>query len=158
MTTHEEALEQSSGWLGECRQMAAQCWGDESTKHLTMEPALAEAFAHRLALWMDTGAQHARNEQYWHDEYRRAEAELAALRAAQPEQATPPLPADMVMVPKEPTEDVLDAAIDGFGIGKQLARDPEGHPKARYLQIIFTAVYKAIVNRAMIAAYEKEQP
>lgn len=40
---------------------AAQCWCDATTEHLVMEPALAEAFARRLAAWMVTAAQYARN-------------------------------------------------------------------------------------------------
>ena len=62
-------------WLPEARQIAAQCWCDDDTQHLVMEPALCEAFARRLAAWMRTGAQHARNEEYWRD---RARAALAA--------------------------------------------------------------------------------
>lgn len=41
-------------------QVAAQCWCDVTTEHLVMEPALAEAFAQRLAAWIDTARQSAR--------------------------------------------------------------------------------------------------
>ena len=61
-------------WLPEARQIAAQCWCDDETKHLVMEPALAEAVARRVAAWMQTGAQHARNEEYWRDRALKAEA------------------------------------------------------------------------------------
>ena len=30
------------------REIAAQCWCDERTKHIVMEPALAEVFAEKL--------------------------------------------------------------------------------------------------------------
>jgi len=52
-------------WMDEARQIAAQCWCDEETKHVEMNPALAEAVAKRIAVWMDTGAQHCRNECYY---------------------------------------------------------------------------------------------
>lgn len=45
--------------------MAAQCWCDESTKYIAMESLLAEAVARRIAGWMDTAAQHLRNEMYY---------------------------------------------------------------------------------------------
>jgi len=35
--------------LDKAREIAAQCWCDDETKHIIMEPALAEAFAKRLA-------------------------------------------------------------------------------------------------------------
>lgn len=52
-------------WLPAAREAAAQCWCDETTKHLDMTPELAEAVAYRIAAWMETGAFHARNETYW---------------------------------------------------------------------------------------------
>ncbi len=61
-------------WLPEAREIAAQCWCDEETSHLVMEPALAEAVARRVAAWMQTGAQHARNEAYWRERALKAEA------------------------------------------------------------------------------------
>lgn len=45
--TSEQAYERL---LNEARQLAAQSWCDKETQHLTMEPALAEAFAKRLVL------------------------------------------------------------------------------------------------------------
>jgi hypothetical protein len=52
-------------WMSEARHAAAQCWCDEDTKHIEMDVVLAEAVARRIAAWMDTGAFHARNEEYW---------------------------------------------------------------------------------------------
>ena len=52
-------------FIDEARQTAAQCWCDDTTKHITMIPELAEAIAMRIANWMDTAAFHARNEEYW---------------------------------------------------------------------------------------------
>ena len=60
-------------WLPEARQIAAQCWCDEETKHTVMDPTLAEAVARRIAAWMETGAFHARNEAYWRERALKAE-------------------------------------------------------------------------------------
>ena len=60
-------------WMPEALQMAAQCWCDDETKHIVMEPALAEAVARRIASWMETGAQYARNADYWRARAERAE-------------------------------------------------------------------------------------
>ena len=68
-------------WMPEARQIAAQCWCDSETQHLVMEPALCEAFAKRLAAWMQTGAQHAKNEAYWRDRARVVPDLLSALNA-----------------------------------------------------------------------------
>ena len=65
-------------WIEEARIQAAQCWCDETTSHITMDPALAEVIAWKIAAWMDTGAFHARNEEYW-----RKRAEAAELVIAQ---------------------------------------------------------------------------
>ena len=63
-------------WMQEARQIAAQCWCDPETQHIVMDPVMCEAVAKRIAAWMQTGAQHARNEEYWQDRARSAEAEL----------------------------------------------------------------------------------
>lgn len=63
-------------WLPEARQMAAQCWRDDTTKNVDMNPALAEVVAYKIAAWMDTGAFHARNEAYWRERAEKAEAAL----------------------------------------------------------------------------------
>jgi hypothetical protein len=55
----------ATNWIEEARVLAAQCWCDEETKHITMDPVLAEAVARRIAAWMDTAAQHCRNEDYY---------------------------------------------------------------------------------------------
>jgi hypothetical protein len=47
--------------------IAAQCWQDETTKHLVMEPALAEVFARNLAAWLETGAYFSRAEEFYRD-------------------------------------------------------------------------------------------
>ena len=51
--------------IGEARQIAARCWCEEETKHITMDAVLAEAFAQRIAAWMDTAAQNQRNVDYY---------------------------------------------------------------------------------------------
>ena len=48
------------------REMAAQCWCDDETKHLVMEPALAEAVARRIDSWMEIAAEYARNAEFYH--------------------------------------------------------------------------------------------
>lgn len=53
--------------LPAARHLAAQCWCDAATSHITMDPALAEAVAYRIAAWMDTSAEHLRNECYYRD-------------------------------------------------------------------------------------------
>jgi hypothetical protein len=65
-------------WMPEARQMAAQCWCDPETSSTQMDVVLAEAVARRIAAWMQTGAFHARNEEYWRD--RAHVAESAAKR------------------------------------------------------------------------------
>jgi hypothetical protein len=47
------------------RLIAAQAWCDEETKHLEMEPNLCEAFAMRLAGWLETAAQFDRNANFY---------------------------------------------------------------------------------------------
>ncbi len=44
-------------WMPEARELAAQCWCDDETRHTTMDVVLAEAVAKRIAAWMDTAAQ-----------------------------------------------------------------------------------------------------
>lgn len=68
-------------WMPEAREIAAQCWCDEETKHIDMDPALAEAVARRIAAWMDTGAFHARNEEYWRERAMHAEKELLSMQS-----------------------------------------------------------------------------
>ena len=113
-------------WLPEARQIAAQCWCDDETKHLVMEPALAEAVARRVAAWMQTGAQHARNEEYWRDRALKAEA-------------APIVPQGWKLVPVEPTWDMKIAASTAY----REARD--GHYTARMEQAVDC-------YRAMLAA------
>ena len=60
-------------WLPEAREIAAQCWCDDTTKHVEMIPELAEVEAYKIAAWMETGASHARNEAYWRERAQRAE-------------------------------------------------------------------------------------
>lgn len=52
-------------WMDEARQLAAQCWCDPETEDRVMDPALAEAVAERIAIWMDTAAQSQRNVDYY---------------------------------------------------------------------------------------------
>ena len=47
------------------RQAAAQCWCDPQTSHLVMDSSLAEAFARRLAAWMETAAQEHKNAAFY---------------------------------------------------------------------------------------------
>jgi hypothetical protein len=60
MTNDERFLEES-------RAIAATCWCDEETSEIEMDARLAEAFAKRLALWMETAAQNARNTAFYRD-------------------------------------------------------------------------------------------
>ena len=52
-------------YLEEARQIAAQCWCDDETKHIEMNVALAEAVAQRIAAWMDSAAQFCRNQEFY---------------------------------------------------------------------------------------------
>ena len=52
-------------WMPEARALAAQCWCDKETEHKEMDSVLAEAVAIRIATWMDTAAQFARNEEFY---------------------------------------------------------------------------------------------
>ena len=58
-------MRKDSMWMGEARQLAAQCWCDPSTSDREMDPELAEAVARRIAAWMDTAAMFARNEDFY---------------------------------------------------------------------------------------------
>lgn len=52
-------------YIDEARSIAAQCWCDPETKKTEMDVALCEAVAKRIATWMETAAQHLRNEDYY---------------------------------------------------------------------------------------------
>ena len=52
-------------WIDEARQIAAQCWCEEATSGKTMDPELAEAVAQKLATWMDTAAEYARDADFY---------------------------------------------------------------------------------------------
>jgi hypothetical protein len=54
-------------FMDEARQVAAQCWCDETTSHLTMIPELAEAVARRIAVWMADATREAGNSQFYRD-------------------------------------------------------------------------------------------
>lgn len=41
-------------WMDEARNLAAQCWRDKETEDRAMDVVLAEAFAKRIAVLMDT--------------------------------------------------------------------------------------------------------
>jgi len=56
---------ETESWMEEARQIAAQCWCDEETEDREMDVCLAEAVAKRIAVWMDTAAMHARNEDFY---------------------------------------------------------------------------------------------
>lgn len=52
-------------WIEGARAIAAQCWCDPETEKITMDTALAEAFAKRIAFWMEIAAQNQRNTDYY---------------------------------------------------------------------------------------------
>lgn len=52
-------------YMEEALQEAAQCWCDDETSGKQMDPALAEAFAKRLAVWMESAMQMARNAAFY---------------------------------------------------------------------------------------------
>ena len=54
-------------WMELARQIAAQCWCYSSTEHLTMDAALAEAFANSLANWIEEAAREHRNAAFYRD-------------------------------------------------------------------------------------------
>lgn len=68
-------------WMPEARQAAAQCWCDPETSRTEMDATLAESVARRIAAWMQTGAFHARNEEYWRDRCKAAESAAPAVRS-----------------------------------------------------------------------------
>lgn len=51
--------------MGEALQEAAQCWCDDETSGKQMDHVLAEAFAKRLAVWMESTMQMARNAAFY---------------------------------------------------------------------------------------------
>lgn len=60
----EELEKRQEAFLDEARQAAAQCWCDPATSSKVMDPELYEAFAKRLANWMETAASYSRNAEY----------------------------------------------------------------------------------------------
>jgi len=52
-------------WMSEARQIAGQCWCDPETENREMDVVLGEAFAKRLAFWMEIAAQNQRNCDYY---------------------------------------------------------------------------------------------
>jgi hypothetical protein len=52
-------------FMHEARQLAAQCWCDETTSDRVMDPALAEAVAKRIAAWMNTAAEQCRGLEFY---------------------------------------------------------------------------------------------
>jgi hypothetical protein len=52
-------------WMPEARKMAAQCWCDDETSGIEMDPRLAESVARRIAGWMDEAARACRNADYY---------------------------------------------------------------------------------------------
>lgn len=66
-------------WMPEARAIAAQCWCEPETSGTQMDPVLAEVFARHIAVWMRTGAQHARDAQYWHVAETASAERIAAL-------------------------------------------------------------------------------
>jgi len=68
MTTNLiEVMEQKPeyNWMDEARQIAAQAWCDPENSHKEIDAALCESLARRIAAWMQTWAQHAKNEAFW---------------------------------------------------------------------------------------------
>lgn len=90
-------------WMDEARQIAAQCWCDPETQHKEMDAVLCESVARRIASWMRTGAQHARNEEYWRD---RCSPVVAADHVSG---ATPAQPAS---TPEKSLRDMTEADFD----------------------------------------------
>lgn len=70
----------SSDHMELARMIAAQCWCDEKTKNIAMDARLAEAFAKRLASWMNDAARYSANAGYWRVRSENAERELATER------------------------------------------------------------------------------
>lgn len=53
--------------MEEARHFAAQCWCDKETSSTPMDTVLAEAVAQRIAVWMETSAQMARDAEFYRD-------------------------------------------------------------------------------------------
>jgi hypothetical protein len=69
-----------SDFIESAREVAAQCWCDPETSHLVMDPILAEAIAWRIAVWMDTAAQHCHNESFYRDLLNQCAANLGPVQ------------------------------------------------------------------------------
>lgn len=63
--TNSEESSDSPDWMEEARLIAAQCWCDEDTSNIEMDPILAESVAKRISFWMETAAQNQRNTDYY---------------------------------------------------------------------------------------------
>lgn len=55
----------SEFYMEEARMIAGAVWCDEETKDKVMDPELAEAFAKRLATWMETAAMFSKNADFY---------------------------------------------------------------------------------------------
>ena len=51
--------------MEQARMFAAQCWCDEETSGKEMDATLCESVARRIAAWMETAAQMARNADFY---------------------------------------------------------------------------------------------
>lgn len=49
----------------QAREIAAQCWCDPETEDRVMDPVLAEAFAKRLEIWMESAQQEMANRDFY---------------------------------------------------------------------------------------------
>lgn len=57
--------DKKNDWMTEARETAASCWCDKETSGIEMDSRLAEAFARRLAAWMDTAAHESSGRDYY---------------------------------------------------------------------------------------------
>lgn len=69
-----------SDFMESAREAAVQCWCDPETSHMVLDPILVEAIAWRIAVWMDTAAQHCRNESFYRDLLNQCAANLGPVQ------------------------------------------------------------------------------
>jgi hypothetical protein len=65
VSTQKSKEQTKEDFMEQALQIAAQCWCDPETQDRVMDPALATAFANRLANWMADTAQQMRNIEYY---------------------------------------------------------------------------------------------
>lgn len=67
-------------FMDEARQFAIHCWTDDEGRQLPTDPNFTETVVRAIATWMETAAQHMRNEEFYRGLLDKCAAELGPVR------------------------------------------------------------------------------